>query len=95
MPNAILEAMAAGLPIITTNVEGTDELVQDGVNGVVVAVAQPDALRAAIESVLARPDFVRTAGVASQAIAVKEFTPLSVASSYAGLYRKLLEQPPI
>jgi len=95
MPNVVLEAMAAGLPIITTNVEGTDELVQDGVNGVVVAAAQPDALRGAIESVLARPDFVRAAGMASQAIAVKEFTPHSVASSYAEIYRKLLEQPPI
>lgn len=90
MPNVILEAMAAGLPIITTNVEGTDELVQDGVNGIVVAPAQPAALRSAIESLLARPDFVPAAGNASQAIAAKDFTPLSVASLYAATYRKLL-----
>ena len=95
MPNVILEAMAAGLPIITTSVEGTDELVQDGVNGLVVAPDRAAALRAAIESVLARPDFVLAAGNASQAIAAKDFTPLSVAYSYANTYRKLLEQTPI
>ncbi len=46
MPNTVLEAMASGLPIIATNNRGTNELVQDGVNGIVVN--RHDELAAAI-----------------------------------------------
>jgi glycosyltransferase involved in cell wall biosynthesis len=42
MSNAMLEAMASGLPIITTRCEGVDELIAD--NGIVVEQARPDAI---------------------------------------------------
>ena len=46
MSNAMLEAMASGLPIVTTRCEGVDELIAD--NGVVVEDPQPEALAAAV-----------------------------------------------
>jgi len=42
MSNAMLEAMASGLPIITTRCEGVDELIAD--NGIVVEQPRPDAI---------------------------------------------------
>ncbi len=48
MSNAMLEAMASGLPIVTTRCEGVDELIAD--NGIIVDVPQPAALAAAIET---------------------------------------------
>ena len=46
MSNAMLEAMASGLPIVTTRCEGVDELIAD--NGIIVDDPQPEALAAAI-----------------------------------------------
>lgn len=57
-PNVGLEAMAFGLPFVTTPVSGVDEFVQDGLNGF-VAAAEPDAFAAALERAAALPPAAR------------------------------------
>lgn len=52
MPNSILEAMAHGLPVISTNVNGVKELIEEGVNGLTVAPGDSSALYNALEYVL-------------------------------------------
>jgi glycosyltransferase involved in cell wall biosynthesis len=47
-PHAVVEALAAGTPVIATGVGGVTEIVEDGVNGLLVSPADPDALGAAI-----------------------------------------------
>jgi len=59
-PNAILEAWAAGLPIVSTNVGGIPWLVDDGINAILVPVDQAPALSDAILEVLDRPDLFAT-----------------------------------
>lgn len=54
-PNAVLEAMAMETPLIATDVGGTSELALPGAHGVIVPGRDPEALRQAIESVLADP----------------------------------------
>ena len=49
---AVLEAMAAGLPIIASDIDGIPEDVVGGVSGILVAPANPQALAAAIEKLL-------------------------------------------
>lgn len=44
MPNAVLEAMAHGLPVVATDVGGSAEAVEDGVTGLLVEYGQPEAL---------------------------------------------------
>lgn len=51
-PNVILEAMAAGLPIISTNIVGMDEIIEDGVNGFLVEPKRPDKIAEKISSIL-------------------------------------------
>lgn len=52
LPNVILEAMACGLPVVATSVDGTVELVDDGETGFLVPPEQPDALAEKIQQVL-------------------------------------------
>ena len=52
MPLAILEAMAAGVPVVSTRVEGTPELVRDGIDGVIVEPGDADALAAAFDRII-------------------------------------------
>jgi len=55
VPVVLMEAMAAGVPVISTSVSGIPELVRDGVNGRLVAPGDPVALADAIQSLLGDP----------------------------------------
>ena len=52
MPNAVLEAMACGLPVIASRIAGNEELVIDGETGFLVPAEDPDALREAISELI-------------------------------------------
>jgi glycosyltransferase involved in cell wall biosynthesis len=67
MPQPVLAAMAAGRPIITTNVAGCRDTVDERVNGCLVEPRNPRALAAAMESFLKRPDLIAPIARASRA----------------------------
>jgi glycosyltransferase involved in cell wall biosynthesis len=66
IPNALLEAMAAGRPAIATAVGGTPEVMRDGETGWLVPPGSPDALAAALGDALDRPEEARRRGAAAQ-----------------------------
>jgi glycosyltransferase involved in cell wall biosynthesis len=86
MSNAMLEAMASGLPVVTTRCEGVAELIAD--NGVVVEDPQPAALAAAIEKLTADRTVLKTMSVAARQRA-EAFGWSEVAESYLRLYAKV------
>ena len=55
LPTAIGEAMAAGVPVVTTNVSSIPEIVEDGVTGFVVPPGDPDALASKLAEVAEMP----------------------------------------
>lgn len=63
-PNAIIEAMSFGLPVVSTDVAAIPELVLDGVTGRLVPPRDGAALAAALEAVLADPEGSRAMGTA-------------------------------
>jgi glycosyltransferase involved in cell wall biosynthesis len=67
MPQPVLEAMAAGRPIITTDVVGCRDTVDERVNGCLVKAGDAPALAAAMESFLKRPDLIAPIARASRA----------------------------
>jgi glycosyltransferase involved in cell wall biosynthesis len=65
-PNAVLEAMAAGLPVIAVDTGAVGEMVVDGDNGVLVAGNDAGQLQAAIEQLLDAPATARAMGAAGR-----------------------------
>jgi L-malate glycosyltransferase len=72
--NAIIEAMAASLPVIATNVGGNAEAVEDGVSGLIVAPEDAAALALAISQLLADPAKAREMGSAGRKRVEERFT---------------------
>jgi len=91
MPNAVLEAMAAGLPVVATAVGGVPEEVVDGVTGLLVPPRDPDALAQAIAHLLRDPDLRRTMGRAGRERVARYFTAERVVQRTQALYEHLLD----
>jgi glycosyltransferase involved in cell wall biosynthesis len=88
--NAIVEAMAASLPVVATNVGGNAEAVQDGVSGVIVPPEDPDALAAAIAHLLSDPAKAKQMGAQGKRLAAEKFTTEAMMNQITNVYRSLL-----
>ena len=73
-PNVIVEAMAAGLPIVSCDVGCVRECVIDGRNGCIVPVAQPDYLGQTVADLLSNPRELARMAHESRRIYLSEFT---------------------
>lgn len=71
LSNAVLEAMASGLPVVTTSVGGHVEIIRDGVSGHLVPPRDPDALRAALRRVFSDPAHAARMGAAARQRAIE------------------------
>ncbi len=89
LPNAVLEAMAAGLPVVATAVGGTPELVVDGVTGLLVPPADPNALAWALASLLRDPDRRQCMGGAGRERVAEHFSVEQMVEKTERLYRDL------
>lgn len=72
-PTVIAEAMAAGLPVISTRLAGVPEMVSHGVTGFLTAEKQPGALAEAMEALLGNPSMGRQFGEAGRAAVAARF----------------------
>jgi glycosyltransferase involved in cell wall biosynthesis len=86
LPLAILEAMAAGLPVVATRVGGIPEAVADGETGLLVPAADPEALAAALAGLLERPEERSRLGQAGRRRAEREFSVEAMRDRYAAVY---------
>jgi glycosyltransferase involved in cell wall biosynthesis len=73
IPNVILEAMAAGLPVISTPVSGIPEVVQDGETGLLVPEADAGAISDAVDRVLSEDGLAARLGANARAFVLREF----------------------
>ncbi|MFO3797368.1 MAG: glycosyltransferase, partial [Anaerolineales bacterium] len=74
MPNAVLEAMAAGLPVIATRIAGSEELVIDGVTGRLVPPENEKALEEALQSLILNSELRRQMGINSLGRVRREYS---------------------
>jgi glycosyltransferase involved in cell wall biosynthesis len=93
LPNVVLEAMAAGLPVVATDVGGLPEVVQQGETGWLVAPKDVPALADAVSHLLTH-DQVRTAfGQAGRERAERRFSLASMIQQHEDLFLHLLHRP--
>lgn len=90
LPLAILEAMAHGLPVVTTNVSGMPDAVVAGETGLLVPIEDSDALADALIELLDDPRRRRAMGEAGRRRVEQHFTIGTIAGKYLELWRKLL-----
>lgn len=89
-PNAVLEAMAVGRPVVATNFGGTPELVEEGNTSFLVPVADDESMAARIVALLRDPALRRSMGQAGRARVEREFTPARMKQRLEALYDSLL-----
>ncbi len=90
-PNVILEALAAGTPVVATRVGGVPDVVQDGVTGLLVPPGDASALSDALSRLLANPALAQQMGAAGQARVQSDYACPAIASHLLALYRQRLQ----
>ncbi|MEI6634084.1 MAG: glycosyltransferase [Chlamydiota bacterium] len=89
MPNALLEAMACGLPCAAANVGGVKDLVRDGENGLLVEPSNPEALAEALKAILDDGERAGRMGAAARETVERQCAANRIVIRYLELYRGL------
>ena len=90
-PNAVLEALACGVPCMATSVGGIPEMIVPDHNGLLVPPSQPQALADGIEQLLLNPAELSRLGANGSADARAKFSLPHQARAYVAFYHKVLE----
>jgi glycosyltransferase involved in cell wall biosynthesis len=90
IPRVLLEAASMGLPIVTTDSPGCNEVVEDNVNGLLVPALDPAGLADAIVRLVKQPELRRRFGLLSRQRAVERFDLSVIAAQLATTYQRLL-----
>ncbi|HKE57142.1 MAG TPA: glycosyltransferase [Pyrinomonadaceae bacterium] len=90
LPNVLVEAMACGLPVITTAVSGIPEIIKDGVNGQLIPPDDPEALANALLRVEDNPSLAQRLSFNAQQTVRDHFDGDLFATQLAGLFRSVL-----
>ena len=89
--NALLEYMAMGLPTVATDVGGNPEVIENGINGLLVRPNDPTALIDTISSLLENPHFAAQLGAAARERVRRHFDLAQLSFNVDALYTELLQ----
>jgi glycosyltransferase involved in cell wall biosynthesis len=92
LPNALLEAMAAAKPVVVTSAGGMAEIIQNGINGLVVPVADEAALLKGLKNLVKNRSFAQALGAAARQTIEKAYSIKTTARAWEDLYVGLLRK---
>lgn len=91
LPRSLIEAQAMQLPAIVTNIRGCREIIQDGINGLLVPIHDSNALAKALLCLIDNPDKRKVMGQAGRKIMENKFDERIVFTRIYEVYQKLLK----
>ena len=91
VPNSVLEAMAAGLPVVATKVGGVPEIVKDGETGLLVPLNDQASLTRAMEFVIGDLEKGKQMGTCGRRRVTSLFSVEKMVKEYETLYEKVLQ----
>ncbi len=92
-PMVVLEAMAAGVPVLAAKVGGVPDLVEDGKNGLLCDPQSRESMAAGVRRLLEETQFAGDLVRSSKQIALERFHPLNIAQRHVEIYREVLSKP--
>jgi glycosyltransferase involved in cell wall biosynthesis len=93
LPNVVLEAFAAGVPVVATTAGGTPEIVEEGVSGHLVKPGDAATLADRILTAMASEDRLRDMGLMGRQRILERFTFRAQAARYVQLFNELVRTP--
>ncbi|MEY2481379.1 MAG: hypothetical protein QOI04_2306 [Verrucomicrobiota bacterium] len=92
MPNVVMEAMAMGLPIVASNVDGNRDLIQDGVTGFLAPAGDAAAFAGRIDELLSNRELAHRIGEGARHYILEHFSIARMISAYHELFLSLSSQ---
>jgi glycosyltransferase involved in cell wall biosynthesis len=90
LPLSVLEAMAAGVPVVATAVGSLPEMITDGENGKLIPTGNPDALAVAIESIVTDEEAARSMAEVARERVADRYSVERMVVGYAALFEEAL-----
>lgn len=90
-PNTVLEAQAAGLPVVTTDATGAIDAIEDGITGVLTPVGNADKLAEALLSLVSNPIRMQSMGQRGRERILREFRNERIWEALTSFYRAMLQ----
>lgn len=90
LPNALLEAMALGLPVVATRVDGVPEAVAHDMSGILCQPKDSQALFVPLQDLIVDPALRRRLGEGARTVITENFTLAKMIERYEAAYRKVL-----
>jgi glycosyltransferase involved in cell wall biosynthesis len=91
LPNVIVEAMAMGLPVVSTHISGIPECLEHGVHGILVAEKDSEAFADGLATLLSQPDRARQYGQAGREKVARDFDALRNVECISMALRQAIE----
>ena len=88
----VLEAMAAGVPVLAAHVGGLPDLVEDGKNGLFCNPLDAVSIRASVSKILDDPKLAQTLAATAKTGARERFHPLVIARKHVEIYQEVLSK---
>lgn len=95
IPVALMETMAKGLPVVTTQHSGIPELVQDGISGFLVPERDVEALAEKLSYLVNHPELWSKMGAAGRSFVEKHYNISNLNNQLVEIYQNLLDNEPV
>lgn len=92
LPLSLLEAMGSGVCVLATDVPGNNDIVRDGINGVLVAPGDPDALASGLVNLLQNEEYRKRLAIEGRKTARLRYSAETMVNDYEHLFLRILNE---